>query len=114
MEPQIGSSFSTSTLSGNYTYSNDILIVPEMSGGIGVATVASGNATPTGDTSDADGTLYLNTPQGTFALAVDASTGLITLGGSGGSIGYIVSSSEIVFIDSSTGNTNPSVTIVEQ
>jgi hypothetical protein len=71
MEPQIGTSFSTSTLGGNYIYSNDTLIVTEMSGGIGGATFASGNATPTGDTSDSDGTLFLNTAQGTSAYTVD-------------------------------------------
>jgi hypothetical protein len=114
LAPQVGTSFSTSTLSGSFFYGNTDLISPELQSTAGVATIASGSITPTEDDSDSQGDLSLITSQGSITYTVDASTGLITLGGANGSIGFIISPTEMVFIDTSTGDSNPRVTAIEQ
>jgi hypothetical protein len=103
---QSGSSFSTSTLSGNY-YEETIGSVPDSSMATDILDLSSGNASLAGYSSESNGTL--SPDSGTETYTVD-SNGLIYPGTN--TIGLIISASEVVTIKETSSN--PTITVIKQ
>lgn len=116
LEPQTGAPFSSTTLSGAYFF-GDVLPVVSTSDGSGVVTITNLSGTVTQDNSDPNGTLITGQQQ-TFTLTLDPTvTGRVTLaspGGGSGSVLYIISPNKAVLMDLSTGDTTPTVTVIEK
>jgi len=106
---QQGSSFSATTLSGNY-YLSSPLPVPATDAQTGVITAASGVLTIAGFKSKSSGSL--STQSGSTAtFAVNMATGVMT-DTTDGLVGIIVSPTEFLIL--STTSTNPSVEVLIQ
>jgi hypothetical protein len=95
---QSGTSFSNSTLSGNFIGINP-LPVPDTTANTGITDFSSGSLTSTGYKSDYDGNLAADT--GTDTFTVDASTGVLT---SPDGVGIIISPTYAVYLSSQSAN----------
>jgi hypothetical protein len=109
LEPQVGSSFSNSSLSGSYFFSAQDPTGNGVTMSAGVQTFnGSGSFSGTADISGNGGLTHGQAISAAYSVT---SNGTGTIGANG--VLVVISSSKFVFIDESTG-ANPSVTAVDQ
>ncbi|HEV2298741.1 MAG TPA: hypothetical protein VGR72_09520 [Candidatus Acidoferrales bacterium] len=112
VEPQTGSNFSNASLNNGMFFFG-----AEDPSGTGV-TMDSGTMTITNSTASFSGTTDSSSPGGLTHGQAFSGNYSVTSNGTGtfGTSGVLIfiSMSKFIFIDESTGNTNPSVTVVEQ
>ncbi|HKW88428.1 MAG TPA: hypothetical protein VJN21_06700 [Candidatus Acidoferrales bacterium] len=109
VEPQSGSSFSNSSLSGNFFFGTEGPTGSGVTMQSGAESPSGGNFTGTADSSGPGGLTHGQSISGSYSVT---SNGTGTIGVNG--VLIVISSTKFVFIDESPGNTNPSVTIVDR
>ena len=114
LEPQVSGPFSNTTLSGSYFFGT-LLPVVSSAATSGMVTFSSGGGTMTVDHSDPSGTLSSG-EQLSFTSSTDPIAGRATLIDNTGdtSISYIISPTKAVFLDTSTNNMTPTVTVIQR
>jgi hypothetical protein len=114
-EPQVGTSFTNASLSGNYIFGEQAPIVSSSSLSSGIASPNGGTPGTISGTSDTNQIGTLVAGQTFTAPYTVSSTGRTTAGTAPDtSVMYIISSSKAVFIDTKTGKTNATSTVVEK
>jgi hypothetical protein len=112
-EPQVGTSFTNASFSGNYIFGDIGPVVRSSSLGSGVAN-ANGTGTISG-TSDDNSSGTLTAGQAFSATYSVSSNGRAVITSSGNTnAAYFVSSSKAVFISTSATTTNSTITVVEK
>jgi hypothetical protein len=114
-EPQVGTSFTNASLSGNYIFGEQAPVVSSSSLSSGIASPNGGTPGTISGTSDTNQIGTLVAGQTFTAPYTVSSTGRTTAGTAPDtSVMYIISSSKAVFIDTKTGKTNATSTVVEK
>jgi hypothetical protein len=114
-EPQVGTSFTNASLSGNYIFGEQAPIVSSSSLSSGIASPNGGTPGTISGTSDTNQIGTLVAGQTFTAPYTVSATGRTTAGTAPDtSVMYIISSSKAVFIDTKTGKTNATSTVVEK
>ncbi|MGZ4825433.1 MAG: hypothetical protein ACXVZT_12505, partial [Terriglobales bacterium] len=108
MEPQVGSNFNNASLSGNYFFGTEPLVVNGGDVGVGVVTLdGNGNVSGTSDYNSPGGLTTNDTF--TDTLNVSANGRMV----SSESVSYVISTFKAVMIDGSHSNT-PKISVIEK
>jgi hypothetical protein len=114
-EPQVGTSFTNASLSGNYIFGELVPVVSSSSLSSGIASPNGGTPGTISGTSDNNQIGTLVAGQTFTSPYTVSSNGRTTIGTAPNTnVMYIVSSSKAVFISTKTTKTNSTITVVEK